>query len=471
MRRWDHRSRFPVRTHNDAIKAIQECNRVMTSFGSGGDSLTIWAKLTHSDRHLLSQLLWQPGVGAYGIKRGELPHRTVTGADLWAMHQRANDLRWLGRGGYPTPGRAWGYGWDGYNASATTDSDLLLLGSSYPLTGAAGNLGGCYLDDPMASTSYPTNPTIPANQQIGGTGAPAWTSWATSDLDVFSGGAKIYSAWGDSPGNQTNAAWTFGHTDGEGIFEQYPVTLDSPHIYDPNYCGMMVSPSGTPLSTSYFVGGSVPVSFPGLLQRVPDGTTILSAKVEVKCAGAVKHDFTWTTTVDSNGTPTTEFDDTETTGGIAFALLGRRVETSGGVRRLAWDVLSTSVGGTVSGGVWQIADVTALCQDFVDRLRRGVWNEFALMPTIASAHVGEIDMRGFMQSLLPTQTWAYWLDPNYSGDVYGGIDTWYRSHCTGSILRWDSLELGQIIVEIQYPGTENRKAICYGNTCRMDSPA
>lgn len=492
MKRFDHRARYPARSHNDTIDALQLCNRVKTGFIEVGDALSIYAALTHVSNFKYADLSPCPTYGPgpeWFPKRGSLPVRGLNGGAVLNIHSRANQLRWFGRGS--TPFTSWGYGWDGANTVATTDGDLRLTGSGYALAGVSIYGGAWYLDDVFSGYNHPTSPTPPANVGVGDPTAPDWQTWqiGKSPFDLYDGGgALIYAGWGVSPYAPHNAAWNYIQYVGDGRYENYPVTMASPPIGSGNIVGGDFSlplPGVDPathvctINDRAVVAAVVqPLDFPHLLRSLPAGTTITSAKIEVRFAGLHRESLSLS---QSYNRATSSFDcaNTYTTSDSAegMTLLGRRVVD--GLAR--WEAVAQGITGLVVSDKWQIADVTALCQVFIDTLRAGDYDTFGLIPSPYAGFTTTTDMRGVLSGLMGSVTWAVSLDPSYSRPAYASEDIYiptvgapqdivYQSAGSASWVSWDTAAFGAVIIEWAYPSGEAGGVLTYGNTVRADSP-
>jgi hypothetical protein len=491
LTRYDQRPLPASRIITDLVRAVDATNKIETAFAAGGEVPVVSALLQHADTRLVSQYMWTGSI--YEPIRETTPTRTITGIQRLQIRSRAAQMRSWGRGGYGDNGTPYLWGassWNGFDPSDIADIDFLLLNTGgYRLEGSSVYEGSAhaYLADPYAGYDYPTlnpyltlgDPLYDPTLLVGGAGAPAWTTWAAEEgWDIWEGEppALVYSMWGVDFANPANLAWNHGwdeDDDGEGLVQIYPVTLAGYGIPGGNTVGWAsgVTLSGDPGgpasggSDSFVNVVGQPIAFPHFLRSVPDGTTINSARVEVLCSGLTRYVHQYDQTIDEetgvlNAATATI---TETSEGISFALLGGKTVAGDTSRRRQWEVVAGGAAQTVASDLWQIVDVTAICQAYLDTLRSGVWDSFALMASPYAGLVGETDLRGYLAALRPTLTWDYWSDSGWSEAWMGGGDKCWISHSSGSVVEWTDITIGKLVIDFTYPSGENNRAVAYFN--------
>ena len=475
MNRLDHRARVDAGTINRLVEAMKSIKGNLTT-GFGGDStaLEMYAALNCGPAYLVEDLVAcpsHPSGPTWLHRRESLPKLTITGGQRWDVHARAAVLRWLSRGGETD----WGRGHDNEDLRDVVDGDLLLLGSAYQLDGACKYTGagdGVYYTDPYDGLGYPSvRPQLDSGSgsydptKFVGTGPPAWTDFAAAAYDLYSGLTRIYSTWGVNPASPSGVGWTHGWEEGEGLYENFPVTMESP---SPTLAGGKVGANvtiiqdvpGDPVagalrSVINFSGEAI--SLNRIMQRIPDGCIDIDVRLEVT-TDAKRILQTWTNTVTGGTLVNTEFETVETYEEMAYTIMGRRVLGDG---RSQWDALAST--GTLTGadGLSRVVDISGAVAAVINNHRgKSPYCDFCLVPAPYAGIAGGTDTRAYLKALLPNIEWAAYLDPMFDGTlygaspVYGGGDIVYQATGSQSWVEWNSMTLGKVWVGFKYPQSE-----------------
>lgn len=223
----------------------------------------------------------------------------------------------------------------------------------------------------------------------------------------------------------------------------------------------------------------VSFEFASWFQGLPDGTTILEAKLACKFGGLrmsswqctfnvtpVSGGFEYFSELSRDGavirttegppfvnTQATLFPDPAKGGAVTFVLMGRR-KNSGQVQLVGGDYFPRpndrvdSLGSgvatsSIEDGKWGRVDVTGMTQRLVGK-RNSDYASFELWPTTGTvdADAGDGSLKALIESFLPTREVTIIRDAPRWG---------FESYCAGSYAWYSSLEVGKLFVRYRLP--------------------
>jgi hypothetical protein len=492
VQRWDHRARPNMEMLKKVLFAVNRLNKFVTTMTGASESCIVWAHLFHDQVYSWDDYVVPQRGGLILPRRGSLPIRSITERARWMIRARAMGLRWSGRGGFAE----WGFGYNGYNMTGIQDSDLMLQGSApYHLSGACGNGQDImvYLDDAFAGYSYPDYPVFTEDQRI--VAGDVWNQFqeGKSPFDIYNENGELAAPGFSDPYNPASVGWNCGISEGEGVYECFPVTMPSPVLEGGNFVGALTDPTWLPNDPTFVfqmacetkVSATIqPVGFPEWLQNCPDGTKIVKAEMEVLAEGMKRVVFSFEQSYDRNtksmsGSCTT----TETVESVTYMLMGKVPKV--GVSELSgeWHALAGGISGVIANGLRQVVDVTQQIQTYLDEYRnKSDYSAFGFMPAPYTGLIGKTDFREMLSSMMPSTNWVVDLDPDYvrpswaDEDVYlpgGALDTFpqdVRYQQSGSLqyVTWGGLSVGKIAIEFTYPDGEYGRRSFGRNLPRFD---
>jgi hypothetical protein len=156
---------------------------------------------------------------------------------------------------------------------------------------------------------------------------------------------------------------------------------------------------------------------------------------------------------------------------VSWVILGKRRATNSA--RFEWEAIGASIPGPTTPDLWQVVDVTAAIQSLMLLRESGQFSAYALVPAPAVGPILSTDLRGLLVSLLPSFSWTYVFDEDHPDEevLFPHVhDYWYQPSGSGEYTTWDSLTLGEMIVEFRYPGSERGRSYSWRNAVRADSP-
>jgi hypothetical protein len=275
--------------------------------------------------------------------------------------------------------------------------------------------------------------------------------------------------------------WTREHYRITGYVGDIPIVDSDPapdfRNYMIGYVGLAGSFAANTISSG-FAFNAIPVSIPPQIQRLPDGCTIIDARMRVRYEGMRQRTLSGSMSIgtdgdevywdyyeqgvlclqyhryrDANGAIVEDTNSNHglwpepTKGGsVGFQLVGQRKNTRY-VQDWAGNDLGIpdgelySLGGTIASdvedGKWSIIDATGLIRAMYHH-RGGEYSNYWLYPT--NAQVDSDDGVGAMASYVAS------LTPTHSASLLTGDDCSYGYTCTasGRVTWWSSLEIGSV---------------------------
>lgn len=515
IRRIDNRSRFRDKYLNDRIKQLQVMNKASFYLsGQGGvgglhiaGNVSFEAVYESGDFDLFPDGI--PAGNGYSfyrpLFRSAIPtwgmsYNTARAAAEYAEGKRFEHRRGFWDGSEGTWENA---GYSGWNFSNVQAEDYLTSGG--------------YAYDGIESFGYKTGDhwgPFDSYDDLPPDMAAYWGVWTNEEvppwiiaLALTAGGTAYLDKWGDKAGDGGSARiWPYAPDVGGG----------GNYIY--SSCGDFDG-CGASLNID-----SQPVGFPHLLQSLPKGAVITSAKIPVKISGFSAYENITTRSVefvdgsihvDQGGTgtwvegkvPDVTEDTTSTPAGdinLQMVLMGRRktgtYESLGRIKRAtAWDALASFP--TPSAGAanskWVVFDITGICNAFLSNHKKDEYFQFALFPALAGSFLGGGGLKGYLASLVekmpfaiePNPIWEEFVPDTPFGDykAFGGYnsltldgvasalvtlhsDYMYMPTSYSRSISWSGLAFGEGVCEWQLPSSENKRAVTYRNMIRGDSP-
>ncbi len=447
MRRLDHRARPSAEQINKVLAACNQLNSTITGISG-------LAPVVGINAYMFKELIWPESAYAarcdtlhqYWPLKGSQPMLGLSNGTSQVMWDRATSKVWDWYWSIWMYGQAYREGYGHF------DNWPYLTADDMTLTGA---------DAFQFATLQINFETEPPSLEGTGFDHDIWSA--------TSGGAKPCEHAGDwlrwkgmssdpQTSYYTGPYWSCGIADG-GVYVNDPYN----GLYNtgmiPNMIGNPVDPDSNAVvwNSSCCVDGGATFGFPYVLQRIPSGSTIIDAKLEVKVSGLTRRHVTTTRSVDEYGEWTINTDVDEALEDISLVLVGG---TCNG-RLIEYGVIAGAGVGIDRNDAWSVCDVTGLCQTMIDSLRgSSKISRMALVPSISADIIGVTDMRGYLSSIFPTvelsvhvapSNTTQWWDPN--------TDFWYVSYEEGTMLSWSSVQLGNIAITWQLPSGEQHREV------------
>jgi len=515
IRRIDNRSRFRGKYLNDIIKQVQVMNRARFHFsGQGGTGgLHIAGNVSFEPVYETGDFdLYPDGIPAGNgysyyrpLFRAAIPTWGTSYSGARAAAEYAEGKRFEHRRGFWNGSEStWeNAGYAGWNFGSVQAEDYLTSGG--------------YAYDGIESFGYKTGDhwgPWDSYEDLPPDMAAYWGVWTPEEeppwiiaLGLTAGGTAYLDKWGDKANDGGSARiWPYAPDVGGG------------GNYISSYCGDFDG-CGASLNID-----SQAVGFPFLLQSLPPGAVITSAKLPVKISGFNASSTVTNTSVvfvdgaihvDQGGTGTwvegkvpditTDVVTSPAEGvDLQMVLMGRRktglYESLGRTKRATtWDALASFP--TPSAGIgnskWVVFDITGICQSFLDSHKKNEYFQFALFPALAGSLFNGNSLKGYLAGLVekmpfviePNPIWGDFAPDTDLGDykAFGGYnsltldgvasalvtlhsDYMYMPTSYSRNVSWSGLQFGEGVVEWQLPASENKHAVTYRNIVRGDSP-
>lgn len=485
MKRPDHRSLPSAKHYNDVVKALGQTTRVQTGLSSSSTAPVIGHALTFQPYWTWDQITCT-GINGVGWmpKREPYTYETINGASVMQIYGVASEFRRyanesvynlgvLEPGHYGLDLRAMPTGWLTYSGG-DPDSDIATYAvghvryydgtttQTYDYNNSSVYYQLYYTHDPCKDGkpaavfgdghNEATEANFPSENYCADV---PWSFWW--NVPEYDGPAGSIMAYGP---------------EGEGVYDRLGASVWS--SFGDNYVGATASlgldETVVPNQT-YYIGNAAarisgtgtPIDFCQLLKSLPDGATIVSAKMEVLTTGLVR---TWWSNTRASYEDPLVYTLGTSTSDVGFVLLGRSIDSLGTEH---WTPLGGCLGGSVSNGLWQVIDATGLFQRLL-ALRSSTYASFAIMPSLASQYLNMTDARSILRGMCSNITWGVHLEPTWEGSYFANGDVVYETANSGEYVTWENVQVGTACVEFKLTSGQLQRAYVYGNMVRMDAP-
>lgn len=479
---------------NRLIDAVNRSNQTLISLPQGSPAPTIFKVFRQTVGYAIEDYAVRcdapyvsPGINGYHVLKGAVNKVGLQRHVEQGAYSRAHHIRHFDRNGpivYVD-----GYGW--IDRSGVQGSDIAVDGvgntlgfitNGFKQTGVDPITGEpIYTQADYYGTTSPTGDEVILPSYHGTTdpdGRPEnWISGGhhvSKGCDSLDAGQFVtYFAdfhWvdtgGGSPGKAVGGPGFFAVTPGGGWYTNWPFWEDSSESpWGLNIIGCpfeYVSPTifSIPHESVINCSGGAAFSFHRLLQRIPAGSTILEAKLEMRVSGLRRRTLSYGYEIVDGQAELIDGEATYTeyreSSGVAV-VAGRLVDKTLGT--FAWDTIAQAAA-TPEADKWCVVDATALIQSLIDGYRDSHYCRFAFVPApYTSALSGITDSLGYLRALLPDVTYACYVSPdnptNWKDGITGGVpDIDYTENAEAEYIIWDDIQIGKLAIAWRYPDGE-----------------
>jgi len=205
-------------------------------------------------------------------------------------------------------------------------------------------------------------------------------------------------------------------------------------------------------------------AFPQEIQWMPQGSTILEAKLEIKIPSITRYDGSYSATYSREGGLVETGTVVDTSRDIGIAVIAGKV-TDSELLTMQWDILgAVASAGTIENDVWQVVDATGFFNTLL-AYQDSDYTRFSIAPTpYLDSFNQENQSRGMLRSMMPNITYSVDVHPDndtlwHDGSVANGglADVVYISSASSSWVTWDNVQLGKAYIKFQLPDCSTRQ--------------
>lgn len=462
MRLWDHRNRFAPEVFTALAEEVNTLNKTLTSHGT---SLAVPTVARQATQHKI----WMPehwesghalGQHAYVLKRGSVPTWGLShgiSQQLWdaAMIDRYSSALYIWDEGHPELVDGYGY----VDRRNNQVSDYTLAGHDDARWTRGQSHYEIYYND--RETFHAGSWRITGDAILNHTATEfteaLWNSTYAGDLPCPD--APEYArwrGWSDSPtlDYYTGPWWKCG-TVGSGVYDQPPFASWNATFGAGNSIGGVLDPDtdtwflqDETRRAEFRVSGGASWGYPRIKQRIPSGSRINQTLLEIQVQGLSRYERTITRTVNGAGEISAEVSYNTDVQDMTLTLVGGKVVGT----RWQYDVLATQAAAISGSDLWQVVDITDMCQWMISSDRDSAYSRYAIVPAQYAGMAGGVVSKDYVKALLPTVTWDVWLASAPSTDWFA-----YRPSEHGVIVTFTDVVLGQVYVDWTLPDGEQHR--------------